>query len=454
MRRRLVDAPIRIPSTGWRWTSSNSISLGPVNTSFEQSTIYELVYIGKDPVVAGIGFLATRDFVSFLRSDRTDNPLVGEITRVMSWSQSQPARYMNDFIWLGFNEDLSSKRVFDGVFNWIGAGSGVGLNYRFAQPQRTERNRQNHLYPEASFPFAYNILTDHRTGKIDGRNAQCEKTRTCPKIMNVNSASEYWTKTGSLLHSDLAGRDLPDPPNVRHYLIAGTQHARPARSNSRGICQQFVNTIEPIPALRALFVALDQWLDSREPPASAIPRSSDGTVVFSRTTRDSPLGIGIVLQSSLPWPTIPNVLYTGVVTVRNRSDSSGTYYPSFVSKVDGDGNELAGIRLPPVSVPVGTHTGWNLRRVEYGGDDGCEEFGSIIPFAPNESVRRATGDTRLSLTERYGNHRGYVTAIASAVETLARQRFLLVEDALGYVNAARRPTEVTNNPTYGNYSWL
>jgi hypothetical protein len=465
----LTDVSMTIPSTNWTWITSNQISLLPLNTAFKQSSIYELVYTATDPYVAGIGFVATRDFVSFLRSARTDNPLAGDISQVVSWSLSQPARYMNDFIWLGFNEDIKGKTVFDGVFNWVGAGTGIGLNYRFAQSGRTERDRQNHLYPEAPFPFSYTILTDFRTGKTDGRNRRCMQTSTCPKIMNINSANEYWGKTGSLLHSDLEGNDIVDPPNVRHFLLSGTQHGGPSSANSLGICQQFGNTIDPNPGLRALFIALDQWLDGTEPPASMIPRRSDGTAVFSNITNDSSLGIGTVLQTLLNWPTIPNVLYTGVITVRNLFNfgpqfdegiisiqpptSTGLYYQSFVSKVDMDGNELAGIRLPPVAVPFATNTGWNLRSAAFGGNDGCEGTGSLIPFAPDMATRMLEGDIRLSLTERYGNHSGYVAAVMAATDVLVNQRLLLSADVQAYITAAQASIHVINNPIYGNYTW-
>ena len=469
MKSHLTDSPIIIPSINWTWTSNHTISLLPPETTFRQSWIYELTYIAKDPYVAGIGFAATRDFVSFLRSTRADNPLAGDITRTMSWSGSQPARYMNDFIWLGFNENLKGQSVFDGVFNWVGAGAGIGLNYRFAQSGRTERNRQNHLYPESPFPFSYTTLTDSFTGRTDGRNVRCMATSTCPKIMSINSANEYWVKTGSLQHSDLNGNDLVDPLNVRHYLISGTQHGGPSESNSLGICQQFGNPVDPNPALRALFIVLDQWLDGIEPPASMIPRQSDGTAVLSNMTVNSPLGIGVVSPTTLNWVTIPSVLFTGLITVRNLfnfgplfdkgiisinpPNATGFYYPSFVSKVDIDGNELAGIRLPPVAVPFGTATGWNLRRTNYNGNDGCEAAGSFIPFAPDMATRMAKRDPRLSLTERYNNHTGYVAAVSAAANILLNQRLLLLADVQAYIDAAQTLIQVVNSPLYGNYTW-
>ncbi|HEV7817236.1 MAG TPA: hypothetical protein VGP06_19310 [Janthinobacterium sp.] len=146
MRHFLTDAPVPVPSSGWSWTSPNTIALAG-GAAFQQSWIYELNYTAIDPYVAGIGMAAMRDFVSFLRNASADtvgaaNPLAGDPKRVVSWSLSQPSRLMNDYIWLGFNQDLNGKKVFDGVFNWIGGGNGLGINYRFAQNGRTERNRQ------------------------------------------------------------------------------------------------------------------------------------------------------------------------------------------------------------------------------------------------------------------------------------------------------------------------
>ncbi|CAF4374737.1 unnamed protein product, partial [Adineta steineri] len=181
------------------------------------------------------------------------------------------------------------------------------------------------------------------------------------------------------------------------------------------------------------------------------------------------LGIGVVSQTSLNWPTIFNVLYTGLVTVRNRFDfgpqfsngiisitppkSIGVYYSSFVSKLDIDGNELAGIRLPPVTVPVATHTGWNLRSAAYGGNDGCEAAGSTVPFALDKTTRNAKGDRRLSLSERYNTRSQYEAAVAAAANALSSKRLLLPADVQAYITASKQPIQVINNPTYGNYTW-
>ncbi len=456
VREHLTDPPTTIPADAWQYASSKSIQLLPVGTPFRQSAIYEFVHTASQPTVAGLGFAATRDFVSFLRHARTDdvgnpNPLAGTLVQADAFAISQPARYLNDFVWLGFNEDEQGQAVFDAVENWIGAGDGVALNFRFAQPGRTERNRQNHLYPEGIFPFAFRTLHDPLTGHTDGRNQRCERSNTCPKLFQVISANEYWVKAGSLVHTDTFGNDLADPANVRFYLLSGLEHTVAGNTPfNRGICQQYQNTTDPNPALRALLLALDAWTsEGVRPPRSAVPRVLDGTAVFSQPLAD---GLGVVPQQALGWPDIPGVDYTGLITARHLFDwgprfgrgildinpplFAGPTYPSFVSKVDADGNEIAGIRLPPVAVPVATTSGWALRAPAFGGPDGCESSGQWIPFATTRAERQATADPRLSLEERYSSHADYVQRVTEAARRLQQRRLLLPEDVQAYIDAA------------------
>jgi hypothetical protein len=472
----LTDTPTVIaPGTGWTWTSPTTIALLPAGTPFTESSIYELVYTAQDPFVAGIGFAAIRDLASFLRNATADtagtpNPLAGDVKRMVSFGSSQPARTMNDFVWLGFNQDLNGKQVFDGVFNWVAGGDGVALNYRFDQSGMTERNRQQHLYPEGVFPFAFATITDPLTGKTDGRDSRCTVSNTCPLVMNVDSANEYWVKAGSTLHSDANGADLADAVNFRTYLISGSQHGGPGAANSLGVCAQFVNSTDQFPALRALFEDLDQWIDGTPPPDSKIPKVSDGTAVFATVNpATEAIAIGSVSQIALGFPNIPGLNFDGLITVRNvwnwgpQFDQgiisqvppvpTGKVYPNFVSKVDVDGNEMAGIRLPPVAVPVATTAGWNHRATAFGGPDGCESSGLLVPFAPDQTTRTTIGDPRLSLTERYGTHAAYTSAVTAAAATLQAQRFLLPMDVQTYITNAQKPITVTNNPIYGTYTW-
>jgi alpha/beta hydrolase family protein len=456
-RARLDDQPTPVPASNWEYVDEKTIRLLPAGTPFKQSYIYEFTYTAKDPVVAAVGLAATRDFMSFLRhaakdASGTPNPLAGDVRYTFTFSISQPTRALNDFVALGFNEDEKHGRVIDGMLKWTGGGSGNQINYRFAQTGRTERNRQNHLYPEGVFPFAYQVLTDHLSGRTGGRSARCTASNTCPKAFDGNSSNEYWVKAGSLLHTDTRGNDLPDPENVRFFLISGLSHGV-GNVNSMGSCQQPLNPTSPFPALRALLVALDQWVTKGTPPPdSRVPRRADNTMV--KAVHRPGLQTGVVPQEALGWPTIPGVTYTGVITTRYYVDFGPTLdkgivskypaslagraaYPIFVSKVDQDGNEVAGIRMPPVDAPIATTTGWALRRGDFGENDGCEANGQHVAFKVTKAERMAAGDPRLSLEERYKDHEGYVAAVAKAAQKLEQQRLLLPADVQLYVERAQ-----------------
>ena len=443
MRVHYTDPPMPIPATGWEYLNNRTIRLLPAGTPFQQGRLYEFTYPAQDPIVAGLAFAALRDLVAFLHHAATDgagapNPLAGDVQFIYSFSWSQPARFMRDFLHLGFNEDEQGRRVFDGIFNWTGGGSGGFFNYRFAQPGRTHRQHIGRWYPEREFPFANQFLFDPITGKTDGRLRRCLATDTCPKIFEVNSENEYWVKAGSLLHTDTLGNDLPDPPNVRYYLLSSLPHVA---LSGPGICQQPRNPIVPNPALRALLVALDQWASTdKQPPASRVPRLADGTLVPSLS------------QSVVGFPSIPGVRYNGLMTTGDLFDFGpsfdqgilgvlppmllGSPYPAFVPKTDADGNDIAGIRLPEIAVPLATYSGWGLRAAAFAGDDLCDAAGQKIDFRHTKAERLAAGDPRLSLEERYPYHRQYVREVAYAAMCLGQQRLLLGEDVQRYTKDA------------------
>ena len=129
-----------------------------------------------------------------------------------------------------------------------------------------------------------------------------------------------------------------------------------------------------------------------------MPRKSDDTAVFATVTPG--LLTGVVTQTALGWPNIPDAKYTGLITTRYALDFGphfdkgiiSTYptpgdaknsYPIFVSKTDKDGNELAGVRLPPVAAsPWQLSQAGRLRREGFGENDGCEAAGQKHPL-PN-----------------------------------------------------------------------
>ena len=447
VRRRYTDVPEPIGAGGWEYIDDRTIRLRPPGTRFEQGRLYELAYPARDPRVAGLGFAAVRDVVAFLRHAAADdegapNPLVGSVEQVVTMGISQAARFLRDFVHLGFNADERGRRVFDGVLNWIGGASGGFFNYRFAQPFRTHRQHIARWFPEREFPFANHLLTDPVTGRTDGRLERCRASGTCPRLMEANSANEYWVKGASLLHTDLEGNDLPDPPEVRFYLFSSLPHAAGIGSRGLGICRQPRNPLVANAGLRALLVALDQWVATgAEPPASRVPRRADGSLTI-------PLP-----REMVGFPNIPGVEYTGLMSTGDRFDygpgfdegilttlppeSAGTPYPVFVPRTDADGNDLAGIRLPAVAAPRATFTGWALRAPVFGGPDLCDAAGQQIDFAATRAERLANGDPRPSLEERYPDPGAYVRAVAAAAQDLARDRLLLDEDVERIVREAQ-----------------
>jgi hypothetical protein len=454
----LDDAPVVVPATGWAYnatgTSIHLVSSTGATASFVANDIYELSYTAKDPTVNTVGLAAIRDWNAWLRYERRDdvgtpNPLAGDVTRIYTETVSQPARTLNDFTHLGFNQAENGKIVIDGMMQWIGAGDGLSMNYRFSQPGRTERNRQDHLFSEAVFPFANVMTTDPFTGKRDSRYAKCSSSNTCPLAVEIYSANEYWVKAASLLHTDPTGkRDLPDSPFARNYLISSHQHGT-GSATSRGSCQQFQNPLNSAPVQRALFIALDEWATrDKRPPRSRVPRLSDKTLV-------PPLP-----QSAMGFPNIPdpfragfNVTYTGLKTTRYRFDfgpdfyatgiatinppvitppyednpANGPIYPSFIPKTDSDGNDIAGVRLADVTVPLATYTGWALRAGPQA-NDGCESSGQYIAFAKTRAERMASGDPRPSVEERYGSLDQYTSEVVHALHKMVNQRLMLCED--------------------------
>jgi len=250
-------------------------------------------------------------------------------------------------------------------------------------------------------------------------------------------------KAGSLMSTDPTGRfDLPDHPLTRLYLLSSKQHGGAGDPTSRGLCQQFLNPLDSAPVQRALWTALDEWSTRGiAPPDSEVPKLKDGTLV-------PPLP-----QSRVGFPHIPGVTYTGLKTTRYRFDygpdfyqtfiptinppvitppyednpANGPIYPSYVPKTDRDGNDIAGIRLPELTVPLATYTGWGLRSGVWA-NDGCEASGQYIPFKATKAERLAAGDPRPSVEERYHSHAQYRSKVIQAVDKLVKDRFLLCDD--------------------------
>ncbi|MFL6622256.1 MAG: alpha/beta hydrolase domain-containing protein [Sulfurifustis sp.] len=442
------DVRIPIPNGDWAFADCNSAPFPGTPSAtqiclkdgFSPNFIYELLYTAKNPSVLGLGFAATRDLISFLRDAEKDdagnpNPLARGIRTALAHGTSQSGRYVRTFLMLGFNRDERGRMVFDGMNPHL-ASLQLPLNVRFGQPGRGYGQHEDHLYPAAEPPFTYAKFTDSIAHERHGILDECRRTRTCPKIVHTVSSTEYWQGRMSLDTTDTRGRqDVPEPANVRFFHFAGTQHV-PAATPAAGICQQLSNPNPYREGLRALLTALREWVvNGVEPPASRIPTLQTRTLVHSDA-------------ASIGWPNLPGVTYNGLLNELALLDFGrrfdvddetgvldepprilGIEYTVLVPKVDADGNEIAGLRSVTLQAPLGTYTGWNLRRAGFAEDEVCGLTGSFIPFARTRAEREANGDPRPSLEERYGTHDGYVAAVRAAANRLVAQRLLLGADA-------------------------
>ena len=439
VRERESDSRTEIPADSWDFADTQSIRLLPEGTLFAPFKIYELWYEASGAKVLGIGFASVRELASFLRYESTDrngtrNPLIAEDARVegtgirhaLAFGVSQSGRFLRHFLELGMNDDGHGRRVFDGVMSHVAGAGKVFANHRFGMPGRTATQHEDRLYPENWFPFGNAVTTDpfsRKTGAI------LRGHPSDPLVIETNSSTEYWQKGASLVHTDPSGRnDAELPPHVRVYLVAGTQHGgRPGVDPSPGPCVNPRNPHSATPALRALFAALEEWVTKgTSPPPSRVPRIADGTAVMAESIK-LPAVAGFAHAPGAN-PIVPPVDWTDPP---GRIDN---VYRARVCTVDSDGNEIAGIRLPPIAVPLGTRTGWNVYRAQPG--ELADRDGSFIAFARTRQEREAVRDPRPSLEERYGTREAYVAKVREAAEALAAERLLLLSDAAEYVKTA------------------
>ena len=132
-----------------------------------------------------------------------------------------------------------------------------------------------------------------------------------------------------------------------------------------------------------------------------------------------------------------NLLHGQIDTHPPRPVKDGEF-KILVPKVDADGNDVAGVRLPAIRVPVATHTGWNLQRKGLAEDELCGLLGSYIPLPKTKEEREKSGDPRLSIEERYKDQADYVQKLSRTARTLMDERFLLPEDAERIIDEAKK----------------
>ena len=402
---------------------------------FQPGKVYQVIYTTTGAPVAGLGLVATRDIASHLRFEAE-----GGLEHAYAFGVSQSGRFLRSFLYHGLNYDESGRAVFDGLMPHVAGGKRGEFNQRFAQPSSQATRSVNSL-----FPFADSPQTDPDTGLTDGLLSRLASQGELPKVMNTYTSSEYWAGHGALVHTDIEGtHDLEPPDAVRVYAFAGTQHALgglPLADTDpvdgyRGA--HTFNCLDYRALLRAALVNLDRWVSYGEAaPPSQYPRIADGTAVSPAAVAPGLEAVpGVRLPSPVrkftrldfgPDPGVPSVVPATV----------GREFPCLVSQVDADGNEVAGIRLPLVSVPLASHLGWNRRHADIGGEgqtlstggaSGGTLRGSSIPFAATRAERESSGDPRPSIEERYESRQAFLDHIEANARQLVSDGYLLEED--------------------------
>jgi len=441
-------APRRaVPRDAWRFSADGAAIES--DAGFEAGKIYELVYVGRDPWVVGLGLAAVRDIMSHIRYDAA-SPVRAD--RGVAWGVSQTGRFLRHFLYEGFNTDEMGRPVYDGLLiHTAGAGRG-SFNHRFAQPSRDAHRYSAFFYPTDIFPFSGRTQIDPVTHDSDGLFARAHDPLHVPKVMYTNTGYEYWGRSAALLHVTPAGdADAPPLPNERIYHLAGAQHfvgSFPPREEARiGDGPAYLgNPVNLLAPLRALLIALVEWVDEGvEPPASAVPTAVRGRhPSLERAVLVSP--------ESLDFPQIPGVAVARMAQEAYRADYGprwgegiidlqpprlGPAFPVLVPSVDLLGNEEGGVPTVETLTPLATYTPWSLRLGLPGEQRELRDFvGMTIPLPLTEAEREAAGDPRPSVETLYTRRAKHQRAAERAAEWLVDAGLLLPEDAPRAVDRA------------------
>ena len=399
---------------------------------FEPGKVYRCIYTTATAPVVGLGMAAVRDLISHLRySDNDDNPCAGDIQHAMAFGSSQSGRFLRHMLYLAMNQDEEDRKVFDGIIAHIAGGRRGEFNQRFGQPSNLLESS-----PGSVFPFTDIDQTDPETGQTDGLLTRLTARAKVPKIFLTNTSSEYWGGHAALTHVDSTGaKDIRPADSVRIYHFSSTQHNAGVLPLGH-IQDTGANGLHPFnwvdwrPLMRAAVANLDAWVTKgTTPPASKHARLDDGTAVPSESLEpvfQAIPGIGFPghIRQVTRFDFGPN---EGIV--ENLPPITGKAYPALVSNVDQDGNDVAGIRLPDVAVPLATVTGWNLRHPDTGGPGQTHKtMGSTVPFAFTKQERQDTSDPRPSIEERYASKEDYLDRVEGVARDLVSEGYMLDED--------------------------
>jgi hypothetical protein len=427
-----------IPHAEWQFASTVDGKLAPsdrhihLNGGFQPGKIYEYVYVVADPVIAGGGFAAIRDFASYAKHAPD---AITPTERVYGEGISQNGRFLRDFLYQGFNADEEGRIALDGVLAHV-AGAGRGsFNFRFAQPSRDAQPTSSVFFPTDVFPFTDQPETDPVTRETGGLLDSATADKVVPKIFFSNTSYEYWGRVAALIHVSIDGKhDVPLSDSVRIYHFTGLQHFPgpfPPQKGEGDLLGQQPQSPLPIKYFwRSMIANMDAWVRSNTlPPPSSYPRIADGLLVAFREYRFPAIpGVNRPHEANEAWRLdFGPRWHDGAISLQ--PPRVGESFPVLVPQVDTDGNERDGVRLPEITVPLATYTGWNLRDASIGTPDQRVAFEvSYLPFPKTADERQKAGDPRKSIAERYADREDYMTKYKNAVDELVKQRWILPED--------------------------
>jgi hypothetical protein len=458
VRDQLDGPPTTIPRSRWRF--ARLVDGRPVpdprhvclEGGFERGRLYQLAYTAAGAPVLGLGLAALRDGVSWLKYGRRDegNPAAGALRWAYAYGRSQTGRLLRTFLYWDLNRDEEGREALDGVLANVAGGMRGEFNQRFGQNSKDRPQMMAHVFPSADVP-----TKDPVTGHTDALHQRLDARGSRLKVFYTNTSAEYHRGDASLVHTDPDGlRDVTPGLRTRVYHFTGTEHglgvwppadAVAAPADPSGWIersQQLRCTLNYSRLLRACLVNLDRWVrEGVEPPPNRHPRLDDGTAVPPEALVKT-------------FDRIPGARYPrhhararrldfgggpGLRIVTQAPPREGPAFGTLVAAVDTDGNEVAGIALPEVRVPLAAYTGWNLRHPDIGGAEQLLYFaGATLPFAWSRREREAAGDPRPSVEERYASRQAYLEQVRRAALDLVAERHLLEEDVELSVTLAAR----------------
>jgi hypothetical protein len=432
-----------IPRAQWQFAHTVDGKVVPADRfihldgGFRPGKIYEYVYVVANPVIAGGGFAAIRDFASY---SKHDPEAITPAKRVYGEGISQNGRFLRDFLYQGFNADEDGRIALDGVLAHV-AGAGRGsFNYRFAQPSRDAQPTSSVFFPTDIPPFTDGALL---------KRAIADKV--VPRIFFSNTSYEYWGRVAALIHVTPDGKqDAPISDSVRIYHFTGLQHFSgpfPPEKGTGDMRGQQPQSPLPIRYFwRAMIANMDAWVRKDTlPPPSSYPRIADRNLVPLRAYAFPKIpGVNLPHEATQGYRLNfgPN-WEQGILSIQPPKVEQA--FPVLVPQVDADGNERDGVRLPEIVVPLATYAAWNLRDPSIGAPDQRLPFeASYLPFPRTAADRQRIGDPRRSIAERYRNREDYLARYTAAVDDLVQQRWILPEDRAALIHRGEQEwTETT-----------